>query len=103
MRMRYRYRFMAPGDREWQRLAFAGDRAGIAQRPAETFYEYASWLEQQLPARQVEIHQIADEVRGILDGAALGLPAGTPVSPGEGHLTPPDRPLPHDRSEGEPV
>jgi transglutaminase-like putative cysteine protease len=60
MRMRYRYRFLAPGDREWQRLAFAGDRAGIAQRPAETFYEYASWLEEQLPARQVEIHQIAD-------------------------------------------
>jgi len=42
-------------------------------------------------------------VRGILEGAALGLPAGSTVSPGEGELTPPDRPLPHDRSEGEPV
>jgi quercetin dioxygenase-like cupin family protein len=42
--------------------------------------------------------------RGILDGAALELPAGTtPVSPGEGRLVPPDRPLPHDRSEGEPL
>jgi len=42
--------------------------------------------------------------RGILEGAALALPDGaSPVSPGEGRLRPPDRPLPHDRSEGEPV
>lgn len=42
--------------------------------------------------------------RGILEGTALALPAGAaPVSPGEGRLRPPDRPLPHDRSEGEPV
>ncbi len=42
--------------------------------------------------------------RAILEGAALELPSGaTPVAPGEGRLTPPDRPLPHDRSEGEPV
>jgi len=58
--LRRRYRFLAPGDRQWQRLAFAADRAGIAQRPAETFYEYASWLEEQLPQRRAEIHQIAD-------------------------------------------
>lgn len=60
MRIRYRYRFLAPGDRQWQRLALAADRAGISQRPAETFYEYASWLEEQLPASRMEIHQIAD-------------------------------------------
>ncbi|MBI2777937.1 MAG: transglutaminase domain-containing protein [Chloroflexi bacterium] len=60
LRIRHRYRFLAPGDRQWQRLAFAADRAGIAQRPAETFYEYASWLEEQLPQRRLEIHQIAD-------------------------------------------
>jgi len=60
LRLRRRYRFLAPGDRQWQRLAFAADRAGIAQRPAETFYEYASWLEEQLPQRRAEIHQIAD-------------------------------------------
>lgn len=60
MRRRYRYRFLAPGDQQWQRLAFAGDRAGLAPRPAETFYEYASWLEEQLPQRRLEIHQIAD-------------------------------------------
>ncbi len=60
LRGRYRFRFLAPGDRQWQRLAFAADRAGIAQRPSETVYEYASWLEEQLPRRSVEIHQIAD-------------------------------------------
>ena len=42
-------------------------------------------------------------VRGILEGTALELSAGSTVSAGEGELTPPDRPLPHDRSEGEPV
>jgi transglutaminase-like putative cysteine protease len=60
LRNRYRFRFLAPGDRQWQRLAFAADRAGVAQRPSETVYEYASWLEEQLPRRSIEIHQIAD-------------------------------------------
>ncbi len=40
----------------------------------------------------------------ILDGAAFELPPGTvPVSRGEGHLVPQDRPHRHDRTEGEPV
>lgn len=60
LQSRHRFRFLAPGDRQWQRLAFAGDRAGVAQRPSETVYEYAGWLEEQLPRRSVEIHQIAD-------------------------------------------
>ena len=60
LRSRYRFRFLAPGDRQWQRLSFAADRAGVAQRPSETVYEYASWLEEQLPRRSIEIHQIAD-------------------------------------------
>ena len=60
LRMRRRQRFLAPADRQWQRLALAADRAGIAMRPAETFYEYASWLEEQLPQRRVEIHELAD-------------------------------------------
>jgi transglutaminase-like putative cysteine protease len=60
LRGRYRFRFLAPGDRQWQRLAFAADRAGVAQRPSETVYEYASWLEEQIPRRSVEIQQIAD-------------------------------------------
>ncbi|MEX0709693.1 MAG: transglutaminaseTgpA domain-containing protein [Chloroflexota bacterium] len=57
---RHRFRFLAPGDRQWQRLAFAADRAGVAQRASETVYEYAGWLEEQLPRRSDEIHQIAD-------------------------------------------
>jgi len=57
---RHRFRFLAPGDRQWQRLAFAADRAGVAQRPSETVYEYAGWLQEQLPRRTVEIHEIAD-------------------------------------------
>ena len=60
LRSRYRFRFLAPGDRQWQRLAFAADRAGVAQRPSETVYEYAGWLEEQIPKRSIEIHQIAD-------------------------------------------
>ena len=60
LQRRHRFRFLAPGDRQWQRLAFAADRAGVAQRPSETVYEYAGWLEQQLPRQRVEIHQIAD-------------------------------------------
>lgn len=60
LRGRHRFRFMAPGDRQWQRLAFAADRAGVAQRPSETVYEYAGWLEGQIPGRRVEIHDIAD-------------------------------------------
>jgi transglutaminase-like putative cysteine protease len=60
IRSRYRFRFLPPGDRQWQRLAFAADRAGVAQRPSETPYEYAGWLEEQIPKRSIEIHQIAD-------------------------------------------
>jgi hypothetical protein len=60
LRGRRRFRFLAPGDRQWQRLAFAADRAGVAQRASETVYEYAGWLEEQLPRRSEEIHQIAD-------------------------------------------
>ncbi|MEX0626885.1 MAG: transglutaminaseTgpA domain-containing protein [Chloroflexota bacterium] len=60
VRGRHRFRFLAPGDRQWQRLAYAADRAGVAQRPSETVYEYAGWLEEQIPKRRIEIHDIAD-------------------------------------------
>lgn len=43
-------------------------------------------------------------VRGILEGAALELPGGSPAAtPGEGRLQPPQRPSDHDRTEGEPA
>jgi hypothetical protein len=52
-------RFLAPGERQWFRLALAADRAGVAQRPHETIYEYASWLEEQIPRHRPEIRTIA--------------------------------------------
>ncbi|HET7141903.1 MAG TPA: DUF3488 and transglutaminase-like domain-containing protein [Candidatus Limnocylindria bacterium] len=57
---RRQLRFLAPGDRQWRRLTLAADRAGVAQRPSETIYEYAGWLEEQLPARSPEIRTIAN-------------------------------------------
>ncbi|HEX6139750.1 MAG TPA: transglutaminase domain-containing protein [Candidatus Limnocylindria bacterium] len=59
-RTRAGLRFLAPGERQWRRLALAADRAGVAQRPSETIYEYASWLEEQIPSRRREIRTIAD-------------------------------------------
>ena len=58
---RRRFRFMSPGDRGWARLNLAAQRAGIGRQPSETFYEYAGWLEAELPSR-------ADEIRTIADG-----------------------------------
>ena len=58
-RTRRRMRFLAPGERQWFRLALAADRAGVAQRPSETIYEYAGWLEEQIPRRRPEIREIA--------------------------------------------
>jgi transglutaminase-like putative cysteine protease len=59
-RTRRRWRFMTPGDRQWQRLTLAVDRAGVGQQPSETIYEYAGWLEAQLPQRRSDIRTIAD-------------------------------------------
>jgi hypothetical protein len=58
-RTRRRLRFLAPGERQWFRLALAADRAGVGQRPTETIYEYASWLEEQIPRHRPEIQTIA--------------------------------------------
>lgn len=57
---RRRFRFLSPGDRGWARLHLAAQRAGIGRRPSETFYEYAGWLEAEVPSRAVEIRTIAD-------------------------------------------
>jgi transglutaminase-like putative cysteine protease len=59
-RSRRSLRFLAPGDRQWRRLALAADRAGVAQRPSETIYEYAGWLEEQIPDQRPQIRTIAD-------------------------------------------
>ena len=59
-RARRSLRFLAPGDRQWRRLALAADRAGVTQRPSETIYEYAGWLEEQIPEQRPAIRTIAD-------------------------------------------
>jgi transglutaminase-like putative cysteine protease len=59
LRSRRALRFLAPGERQWHRLRLAADRAGVAQRPSETIYEYAGWLEEQIPRRRPEIQTIA--------------------------------------------
>ena len=58
--LRRRFRFLAPADRQWARLAMAAERAGVARRPGETYYEYADWLEQEIPTRSGEIRTIAE-------------------------------------------
>ena len=59
LKSRRALRFLAPGERQWHRLRLAADRAGVAQRPSETIYEYAGWLEEQIPRRRPEIQTIA--------------------------------------------
>jgi hypothetical protein len=67
-----RLRFLAPGDRQWAMLLLAADRAGVSQRPSETDYEYAGWLEEQIPARRPEIQTIAEEkVYGSYSGRGM--------------------------------
>lgn len=55
-----RWRLLPAGDRAWQRLTVAAGRAGVGPRPAETIYEYAGWLEDQLPAHVEPIRAVAD-------------------------------------------
>lgn len=67
-----RLRFLAPGDRQWALLLQAADRAGVSQRASETDYEYAGWLEEQIPARRPEIRTIADaKVWGSYSGRGM--------------------------------
>jgi transglutaminase-like putative cysteine protease len=55
-----RWQLLPAGDRAWQRLAMAADRAGVGPRPSETIYEYAGWLEDQLPRHVEPIRTVAD-------------------------------------------
>jgi transglutaminase-like putative cysteine protease len=59
-RNRRRWRLLPAGERVWRHLAAAAERAGIGPRPAETIYEYAGWLEDQLPEHGEPIRQVAD-------------------------------------------
>ena len=63
LRMRHlqrRWRLLPAGDRAWERLTLAADRAGVGPRPSETIYEYAGWLEEQLPSHVEPIRTVAD-------------------------------------------
>lgn len=59
-RNRRRWHLLPAGERAWRHLAAAAERAGIGPRPAETIYEYAGWLEDQLPDHGEPIRQVAD-------------------------------------------
>ncbi len=63
LRMRHtqrQLRLLPAGDRAWRQLLAAAERAGVGQRPSETAYEYAGWLEEQLPAHREPIRAVAD-------------------------------------------
>jgi hypothetical protein len=75
-RVQRQWRGLPPGERSWRRLALAAGRAGVAQRPAETIYEYAGWLEEQIPSRRPEIKVIADgKVWQSYSGRPIGFSA----------------------------
>jgi len=54
-----RWRMLPAGDRAWQQLTLAADRAGVGPRASETIYEYAGWLEHQLPRHSEPIRTVA--------------------------------------------
>jgi transglutaminase-like putative cysteine protease len=63
LRMTYihrKWRLLPAGDRAWRQLTAAAGRAGVGPRPSETIYEYAGWLEDQLPSQAIEIRTVAD-------------------------------------------
>ena len=73
---RRRLRFLPPGDRTWQNLSLAAQRAGLTRRPAETIYEYAGWLEEEIPGRRPEIRVLADgKVWQAYSGRSMNLSA----------------------------
>jgi hypothetical protein len=55
-----RWRLLPAGERAWQQLTAAAGRAGVGPRPSETIYEYAGWLEDQLPRHTEPIRTVAD-------------------------------------------
>ena len=59
-RMHRRWQLLPVGERAWQQLTLAAGRAGVGPRPSETIYEYAGWLEDQLPQHTEPIRTVAD-------------------------------------------
>lgn len=58
--MQRRWRLLPAGDRAWDQLTAAAGRAGVGPRPSETIYEYAGWLEDQIPRHREPIRTVAD-------------------------------------------
>ena len=58
--VRRNWRLLPAGDRAWRQLTAAAQRAGVGPRPSETIYEYAGWLEDQLPRHTTPIRTVAD-------------------------------------------
>ena len=59
-RSQRRWRLMPAGERAWRQLTSVAGRAGVGPRPSETIYEYAGWLEDQLPRHGEPIRTVAD-------------------------------------------
>ena len=73
-----RWRLLPAGDRAWRQLTAAAGRAGVGPRPSETIYEYAGWLEEQLPSHAEPIQTVADgKVWQSYSGRRLTLSAPT--------------------------
>ena len=51
---------LSVGDGVWRQLESTARRAGVSPRASETVYEYAGWLENQIPSRRPEIRTVAD-------------------------------------------
>ncbi|HEX2884151.1 MAG TPA: transglutaminaseTgpA domain-containing protein [Candidatus Limnocylindria bacterium] len=72
-----RWRLMPAGDRAWRQLIGAAGRAGVGPRPSETIYEYAGWLEDQLPRQSEPIRTVADgKVWHAYSGRRMSASAG---------------------------
>jgi len=77
-RVRRRWRLLPAGDRAWKQLTLAVDRAGVGPQPFETIYEYAGWLEDQMPRQ-------SEPIRAMADGKVWQNYSGRPLSRSGAH------------------
>lgn len=68
-----------PGDRQWRQLLRVARRAGVSPLRTETDYEYAAWLEDQIPTR-------APEIRTMADARVWSRYSGRPLGTGASHI-----------------
>ena len=58
--MQRRWRLLPAGDRAWRQLTRPPGAPAWARARLETIYEYAGWLEEQLPKHREPIRTVAD-------------------------------------------